>query len=158
MMKIRTPAVLATIALAAGCARPAASPAPTDDAGPVLEASQVDRAPQLVDFSPLIQQAPAGTLQGSGDQGQATVAVVVGANGLPERVMVVRATSSALEPAAERAARRLQFQPALLAGKPVRVRTEVVVQFRATAPTAMNGARSAAGGGGNQGEGAKTQP
>lgn len=124
--------LLASAALTAGCARPAAVADPAPDAEPVYAISEVDAPPHLLDPRQLWQKTPntaARLPYGQGAAGTVTVAMVVGRDGRPREVAAVRASSWDFGPAAEAAAKRMRFEPARLDGAKVPTRAEIIIRF-----------------------------
>lgn len=69
--------------------------------------------------------APEGKFSGS-----AVIALVVGTNGKPERVHVVKSLGTEFDKNAVAAVERYRFDPAIQHGKPVPVTVNVEVNFR----------------------------
>jgi len=65
-----------------------------------------------------------------GVEGDVQIELVVGASGAVENARVVGAAGHGLDEAALAAARQFRFSPAMIAGKPVRVRMSWSIEFR----------------------------
>jgi len=84
-------------------------------------------APRLV--SMVDPQFPADAPEGK-FSGSAVIALVVGTNGKPERVHVVKSLGTEFDKNAVAAVERYRFDPAIQHGKPVPVTVNVEVNFR----------------------------
>lgn len=132
---------LLLLALAACApAQPAASPAPASGteapAGRTraYELNEVDTQPALLNREEVVRAIRANyptLLRDAGVVGTATVRLVVGADGLPERstIRAVNSTHPDFGLSGERVAAAMRFSPATLGGAPVRVYLTLPISF-----------------------------
>jgi TonB family protein len=139
-MRIRftLPTLLAAIALACADARHlvaqgTSSTAPAAPAaGPIYDTTQVARRPRVknaVEVAPLVSAHYSATQGGMRVAASAELEVVVGVDGAPEQVRVLRASTPAFAEGIERIARAVRFEPALRDGVPVRCRVSLPIEF-----------------------------
>ena len=111
----------------------AASPAPNSQTADGISDDQIRRVGGPVSTPVLIHRAePKFTAESRAESfsGAVTVNLIVGTNGVPQRVRVIRGVARGLDEIALEAVKKYRFKPAMLDGKPVPVQVNVEVNFR----------------------------
>jgi DNA-binding helix-hairpin-helix protein with protein kinase domain len=116
---------------------PYVQPAPTPDDGVTYDISDVDEAPRLLNratVSRALQRNYPPLLRDAGVGGTTLLAFVVGADGAvrPETIEVVEFSNERLAEASRVVVERMRFDPALVRGRPARVRVQLPITFQPT--------------------------
>jgi DNA-binding helix-hairpin-helix protein with protein kinase domain len=116
---------------------PYSQPAPTPDDGVTYDISDVDEAPRLLNratVSRALQRTYPPLLRDAGVGGTTLLAFVVGADGAvrPETIEVIEFSNERLAEASRVVVERMRFEPALVRGRPARVRVQLPITFQPT--------------------------
>ena len=141
VMRPHGPALCALLAVAAACGGASApgAPVPTPTASAeALPADTVVHAESAVDVKPTLENRPAvaranqrafaNALAEGGDV-DVTVRTVIGSDGVPRDVHVVRSSSPSFNAGAISVVRVMRFTPARLGGRPVAVRIDLPIRL-----------------------------
>ena len=102
--------------------------------GEIMGMEMVSDPPQptnIPTFQRALTELYPANLRDTGGSGSVTVEFVVGVDGRPYNIHVVRTTSDAFSQATVQAVQRLRFRPARLDGRPVPVRVTLPVEWQA---------------------------
>lgn len=138
---------LAVLVVLFAAAPVAAQQAPTDSAR-VYELTEVDVIPRprnTKTFAQALQHGYPPHLRQAGVSGLVQVAFVVGADGEPRDVRVIRTSDPSFDAPSVQAVSLLRFAPAQLQGRPVAVRVEQPIIWRVGTDEAADGAAATEG-------------
>lgn len=135
---IRIP--LIALLLLTACATPRAAPAPAGTSAEAAEAAegqvyavnQVQVPPRLLnagEFTRTLARTFPPALHYPGSRGRVTVSFIVGSNGTPRAVTILRASHDAFVQPTRDAVQRMRFSPGMRGGRAVAVRIEQPIDW-----------------------------